>query len=122
MLGISNFFYCVADVAKCHKIYRFYEFFHYGSHRVKMNLICEKTFVAVAGFDLCTTSLATRKYWSSRPLGHPTRWRCELIFFIIIHADRHDCQRSLQILDYTTFEFCKVMTSNSTFYHISEVV
>ena len=55
----------------------------------------------------------------SRPLSHPTSYREELIFSIIIHACR---SRSRQTLYNITFEFMRVMTSNWSLQHISDVI
>ena len=57
-----------------------------------------------------TVSATLLRYWNY--LG----------FCFIIHADFPWLATSRKSFDYTTFEFCKVMTANSTFYHISEVV
>ena len=55
---------------------------------VEMSYKTKKTFVAAVGFVPFLLLLARRKWGSSRPHGHPSRWWCELIFTAIIHADQ----------------------------------
>ena len=81
-----------------------------------------KNFFSSSGVQTSTTCVGKRNCRSSRPLGYPTRYKIELIFLVIIHANSYDCGRSRQTLGYVSFELIRVMTSTLTFQHILDVV
>ena len=92
--------------------------FHYITQCFRMIAFEAKKFFSSSGVQTSTTCVAKRNCRSSRPLGYPTRYKIELIFLVIIHANSYDCGRSRQTLGYVSFELIRVMTSTLTFQHI----
>ena len=96
--------------------------FHYITQCFRMIAFEAKKIFSSSGVQTSTTCVAKRNCRSSRPLGYPTRYKIELIFLVIIHANSYDCGRSRQTLGYVSFELMRVMTSTLTFQHILDVV
>ena len=84
--------------------------FHYITQCFRMIAFEAKKIFSSSRVQTCTPCLARRKCRSSRPLVHPTRYKIELIFLVIIHANSYDCRRSRQTLGYVSFELMRVMT------------
>ena len=84
--------------------------FHYITQCFRMIAFEAKKIFSSSGVQTSTTCVAKRNCRSSRPLGYPTRYKIELIFLVIIHANPYDCGRSQQTLSYVSFELMRVMT------------